>query len=706
MSSVPNPTTDLPQESVSILLVDDRPENLLALQAILRNDGYRLVLARSGEEALNAALDEDFAVILLDVAMPELDGFATANLIKQRPRYRSVPIIFITASIYDIDNIYRGYAVGAVDYLYKPISPEIVRAKVSVFVEMFRQREQISRQSKLLQESAQREQELLTIRAQAALSASEAQYEATARQAPFGVALLRGDGSWLRSNRCVDDILGYPPSHMPPFFSLLHADHRRLTEDILARLGNGALDTFRDELRLLHRDGSQIWVNATISRLLDGGTDGRLALVLEDITERKWMEQTQHYLNRASEVLLSGLDYKASLTNVAEMSVPVLADWCALQVVQADGSLRDLAIVHSEPEAAAQLRPLLHLLGSHANASHWNPVLLVEPTAETLQAWSDEASLVQQAARALPRSLVCVPMVARRVILGTIILAIDYPRRVYRTSDLPVLNDLANRCAFAMENARLYQEAQQAVRARDDFLSVASHELRTPLTPLRLQLQRLIGSRTRPPANLPPERVRDILQRSERHVQRLGVLIDNLLDVSRITSGRLILEPEWVDLAELTREVASRFTEELTNTGSALELQAQGPVLGRWDKLRLEQVITNLLSNAIKYGASKPIKVSVDGDGDTARLEVRDNGIGIAAEKQARIFERFERAVSARSYGGLGLGLFIARQILDAHGGSIAVDSEIGHGTQFSVELPCEPAERTLEPPAQGAALQ
>ena len=700
-------SSEQPTDAASILLVDDRAENLLALQAILRNDGYSLVLARSGEEALNAALGQDFAVILLDVAMPELDGFATANLIKQRPRYRNVPIIFITASIYDIDNIYRGYAVGAVDYLYKPISPEIVRAKVAVFVEMFRQRAQLSRQTTLLQESAQREKELLTIRAEAALSASEAQYEATARQAPFGVALLRGDGSWLRSNQCVSDILGFTAHDMPPFFNLLHSDHQPITADVLSRLRSGELDTFRDELRLQHRDGSLIWVNATLSRLLDSGAEGRLALVLEDITERKWLDQTQRYLNQASEVLLSGLDYEASLTAVVELSVPVLADWCALQVMQPDGSLRQLALAHHAPGAAIKLQPLLRLFNGHARQSHCSPLLWVEPTAETVRGWSEDEGVLDKAAQQLPRSLVCVPMVARGVVLGNIILAINPPRRVYRSTDLPVLSDLANRCAFAMENARLYREAQQAVRARDDFLSVASHELRTPLTPLRLQLQRLIGSRTRAPANLPTERVRDILQRSERHVQRLGVLIDNLLDVSRITSGRLILEPEWVDLAELTREVSGRFTEELTNTGSVLDVDASRPVLGRWDRLRLEQVITNLLSNAIKYGASKPIRMSVQGDGDSARLEVQDDGIGIDEDKQARIFERFERAVSARSYGGLGLGLFIARQILDAHGGSIAVHSEIGQGTRFTVRLPCEPADRALEPSNLGAtALQ
>jgi signal transduction histidine kinase len=271
--------------------------------------------------------------------------------------------------------------------------------------------------------------------------------------------------------------------------------------------------------------------------------------------------------------------------------------------------------------------------------------------------------------------------------------------------------DLAHRCAFAIENSLLYQETQNAVRARDEFLSVASHELRTPLTPLRIQLQRLIGTRTRPPmTNVTPERLREILQRSEKHVQRLGALIDNLLDVSRITAGRLTLEFEAVDLAELTREVVSRFRDDGNAESPTIIFEAEGEATGRWDRLRIEQVITNLLTNAIKYGGGKPVSVRVEADGHTARLSVQDQGIGIDASKRSRIFDRFERAVDARAYGGLGLGLFIARQILDAHNGVISVCSKMGEGSTFTVELPIEARERSTssyplpeEPPHDAA---
>src|SRR5439155_23267311 len=184
-------------------------------------------------------------------------------------------------------------------------------------------------------------------------------------------------------------------------------------------------------------------------------------------------------------------------------------------------------------------------------------------------------------------------------------------RALFDDHDLAMAGDLANRVAFAIENARLYNEAQAAVRARDEFLSIASHELRTPRTPLEIGLQRLL--RPRDGEDWPAERVRPALERCERQVRRLELLIDNLLDVSRISSGRLTLQPENVDLAEVVRDVAGRFTDQISASGSKLDLLVTGPVIGHWDRLRLEQVITNLLTNAIKYGRGRPLEATCEG---------------------------------------------------------------------------------------------
>jgi signal transduction histidine kinase len=177
-------------------------------------------------------------------------------------------------------------------------------------------------------------------------------------------------------------------------------------------------------------------------------------------------------------------------------------------------------------------------------------------------------------------------------------------------------------------------------------------------------------------------------EKAARASQRLGLLIDDLLDVSRISSGRLSLQREEVDLAALTREVTARMSEELARAGNEVRLFSDGPVTGQWDRLRLEQVLVNLLSNAAKYGAGRPVQVTVDVQGPVARLAVRDQGIGVAPEEQERIFERFERSASVQHFKGLGLGLWITRRIVEAHGGCIRLESKPGEGSTFTVELP------------------
>jgi PAS domain S-box-containing protein len=240
--------------------------------------------------------------------------------------------------------------------------------------------------------------------------------------------------------------------------------------------------------------------------------------------------------------------------------------------------------------------------------------------------------------------------------------------------------------------ALLVREAQEEVRQRDEFLSVASHELRTPVTALQLQLQLLQRAGRAAGAGLPAPLAGKV-EALERQTRRIAVLVNELLDVSRLRLGRLELRPEPLDLAEVARDAAAQLADEGARHGSRLAVVAGQPVLGRWDRTRIEQVLTNLLANAIKFGQGKPIAVAVGLAGEMARVEVRDEGIGIEAEDLARIFGRFERAVSTQHFGGLGLGLYIAREIAEAHGGSIDVASTPGRGTTFTVELPCAPPE-------------
>jgi signal transduction histidine kinase len=272
--------------------------------------------------------------------------------------------------------------------------------------------------------------------------------------------------------------------------------------------------------------------------------------------------------------------------------------------------------------------------------------------------------------------------------LGTMLL-ITCDRR--RPPDPSLAQELAHRAALAIDNARLYRDAQQAVRVRDEFLSIASHELRTPLTPLRLQIQDLLErARSADLLAQPPEKVTQRLESASRQVDRVARLVSNLLDVSRIAAGRLVLERESIDLVALVKDVLERAEPEVHRASYQIRLSAQGPIVGRWDRLRIEQVVTNLLSNALKYGEGKPIDVAVRRSGASVVLRVRDQGIGIPADQTDRIFGRFERAVSERSFAGLGLGLYIVRRFVEAHGGAVRVESRVGEGSTFEIELPLE----------------
>jgi len=249
--------------------------------------------------------------------------------------------------------------------------------------------------------------------------------------------------------------------------------------------------------------------------------------------------------------------------------------------------------------------------------------------------------------------------------------------------------DITERKHNERELRRLYEEASAAVAARDEFLSIASHELKTPLTPLQLQLDRV--ARLLGPASGCDPKAHSGLALARRQIHRLTRLIDSLLDTSRLTAGRIILSPEELDLVALVGDVAERFQADAASAHSALELQLPGPVIGHWDRLRVEQVVTNLLSNALKYGAGHPIELRVEAREEEARLSVRDHGVGIPAEERGRLFTRFGRTGSARHFGGLGLGLYISRQLVEAHGGTIEVTSEPGVGATFTVRLPFAP---------------
>ena len=513
----------------SILIVDDHPANLVALEAILAPLGHELVMARSGEEALRHILQREFALILLDVQMADMNGFETAGLIKQHPRSRHIPIIFITAVSRDAVHVFRGYSQGAVDYLVKPFDADILRSKTAVFIELFLRGEKLKLQERMLRE---RDREVLERK-------SQERYRRLLDVMPECIWAADASGKVNYWNRPGLAYCGLKLADVreESFWECLHPDDRpEARAHWEAGLRSGA--TFERQVR--------------IKRAADGSYRWHLAR----------------------------------------------------------------AVPEREPEG--------HIVGWIATATD-----------------------------------------------------IDDQKRA--------------------EDA-----LRKAVILRDDFLSVASHELRTPLTSLKLEVANLSRIARRDGSDAAP-RLMAKVEKIDSQAARLHRLIDELLDVSRIAAGRLELHVELVDLAQIVNEVGVRFTDEATRVGSTLNVHAPNAVVGRWDKSRLDQVITNLVSNAIKYGDCKPIDVGLESQGERAVITIRDRGLGIAPHDHERIFGRFERAASSRHYGGIGLGLWIVKQIIDALGGTVSVESNPGTGSTFTVELPLQ-ADTTRHPPT-GAAL-
>lgn len=417
---------------------------------------------------------------------------------------------------------------------------------------------------------------------------------------------------------------------------------------------------------------------------------------LRQIRRARRAEHRARFIARASQALAASLDFRATLDQVARLAVPVVADLCAVDILEENGSLRRLAVAHQVPEKAAVAWELERRWPSSLNdrygpgrvISTGQPELREEVPGSKLPRAARDAEHLHVLRGLGLESYLIVPLRARGRTLGTITFAYAGSHRHYRKSDLGLAMDLAARAALAVDNALLYRASREAVRLRDEFLAVASHELKTPLTPLSLRLQSLERDLERNSGTLDLPRLREHVATLQRQSKRLSTLAESLLDVSRLEAGKLVLDLECLDLSALVRDVSSRFAAQAERTRTPLEVRAEELVVGLWDRLRLEQVVSSLLSNALKYGAGHPIHVLVERVPTGARIRVRDEGIGISPEHLPRIFARFERAVSAEHFGGLGLGLYLTRHLVEALGGSIHASSEPGKGSTFEVDLP------------------
>ena len=404
-------------------------------------------------------------------------------------------------------------------------------------------------------------------------------------------------------------------------------------------------------------------------------------------------------LATAGTAVSHSLEDRHALSSLVSAVVPRFADWCAIRTTGADASTPDWITAHRDAAAAGAVSARLEGLATAPDAPCGPAAVAASGRGELREDVSSHpaTSPWRTALEELgAESCMVVPVRLTDEVLGVMVFAASGRR--FGPDDLAVAEEIGRRAGVAVANCRLYREARLAVAAREEFLSVAAHELRTPVAVLQLKLQQVELKQRTSVCGTCHLAVPADYAGAARQIARLGHLIEELLDMSRIVGDRVQIEREELDLGDVAREVTARLAELATRSRSEVALHCPDPVRGNWDRLALERVLGNLLSNALKFGAQRPVAIRVRSEGEQAVLEVEDQGIGIAPGDVERIFDQFERAVSSRHFGGLGLGLYITRQLVEGHGGAISVASTPGSGSTFTVRLPKAPSR--AEPPA------
>jgi PAS domain S-box-containing protein len=769
----------------AVLLVDDRSENLLALEAILEPLETELVTAGSGEEALGHLLRREFAAILLDVQMPGLDGFETAELIRARERTRHLPIIFLTAVSKDAEQIGRGYSAGAVDYILKPFDPDALRSKVSAFVRLWEKEQELRRESDELREQQ--------------VAESEERYSVLSAALPAIVWRADAEGNALYYNERWFEYTGFDGGAPDPtdWHRVIHPHDLPRTLAAWAECAASG-GVFESEYRFRRADGSYRWhLGRAVPVREPDGTISSWVGTAVDIEDRKRAELNQRFLVDAGLILGSASDYEQALAEVAAAAVPAVADWCFVDLLEPDGSLRLLTAAHLDPlkqRVALELRerypaqPALVVRSGQAE-------LVPEITAALLEAAAqDELHLELLRALGL-RSYLTVPLRARDRLIGAITFVLAESGRSYGEQDLALAEELARRAASVIERAELHAEVEKRAQAarvleavgdgvvlvdrggtirlwnraaeaitgfsaaevvgrqvaevlpevavpeapgearvetlpveilgrelwlsisgvgfeegivyafrdltderaveqlKSEFVATVSHELRTPLAAIHGSALTLL----RRDITLPEELRERLLEVIGEESDRLAQIVNDLLIASYLDSGQLPVSIESCDprtLAESVVEAADVRVPETIQLVLAAPDELE-PVAA--DRGQLRQVLANLVDNAIKYSPDGgPVEVRLEERDGCVRFEVLDEGLGIPAGEHRRVFEKFYRLDPnmTRGIGGTGLGLYISRELVRRMQGRIWVESRLGEGSRFFVEIPLARAAR------------
>jgi PAS domain S-box-containing protein len=524
------------------------------------------------------------------------------------------------------------------------------------------------------------------------LRESEERFRLTIDEAPIGMALIALDGRFVRVNRALCEIVGYSAAELVnrTFHEITHPDDVETDVMLAGRLARGEIPRYQLERRYVRKDASivDIMLSASILRG-PGGAPLYYISQIEDITERKRLETEQRFLAEVGTILASTLDYEDTLTNIAQLSVCGFADFCIVDVVEEAGAARRLKVLSRDPARAWVSDLFMQVPLGPGFASLVAKVLetrqvtfIPSLSPDSFGSFNDKTMRAIRAADL--KSYIAVPLLAHGTLVGVITFISSAAGRAYEPSDVRFAEELARRAAISIENARLFAEAQRAVKVREDVLAVVSHDLKNPLTTIELVVHAFRGME-----RIDVSQVRGFAEKVGRSAHEMKLLISDLLDFARIQSGSFSVEASAGRLIDVVLPVIDRMRTlvEVKQQKLEIDLPASLPHIAV-DSRRIGQVVSNLVSNAIKFTPREgTIRISSRRQGQQILVCVADTGPGIPEEHLLKIFDRFWRLPGTKKQG-TGLGLSIAKGIVEAHGGKMWAESQHGKGSSFFFTLP------------------
>ena len=538
---------------------------------------------------------------------------------------------------------------------------------------------------------------------------SEKLFRALIENSSDAIALVSHEGLFTYVSPSVQKILGFTPEELLGHntLELFPPDHLPAALEQFDTVAKTPGLTVTVEHTCIHKDGSLRWLESTITNHLHDPHIQAFVANFRDISERKQAEERQHILDQVSNLVVSSLDQQITLTEIAQLLVPSLADYCRIAILDEQHEIQEIAVNHTDPDKVALVQALYDQYKDQAEPVYGvqkllrtgKPELISNVSQDVLAHIQVHPDMLEILRRLALKSYMGVPLIARDRIIGAITFSSVQPSREYTKADLYFAQELARRIASALDNVHLYRQAQAEIRERknaeealresearkDEFISMASHELKTPLTSLK-GFTNLLQRRLTKQGD---KQALHFLARMEEQLDKLSKLVSDLLDVTKMQTGKLEFREERFFLNELVRETLENLQGTMETHHLQLEEVTDVQVLG--DKDRLGQVLINLLTNAIKYSPeADTVIVRVSADEHNAIVSVQDFGIGIAETHQEKIFERFYQVNDGteKTFPGLGIGLYISSQIVRGHHGRLWAESAKGAGTTFYLSLP------------------